>query len=131
MKNPNNKIIFLVILVIITAFSVFFVIALKLWQRTTVEDQQLSREKALNVIAALKPNMTRLQVYQVFIEHKWTSFGEEEDEIRLSTKPQPLATNWIIRLFFENDALVAIKFGSADNISQRPDDAPLDILFNR
>ena len=131
MKNSKNIITLLVILVIIAAFGVSSVIALRLWHRTTIEDQKLSREKALNVIAALKPNMTRMQVYQVFGERKWTSFAEEDDEIRLWTKPQPLATNWIIRLFFENDALVAIKFGSADNISQNPEDAPPDILFNR
>ena len=126
----KNKIKFLGVLALVVAVFVLSVLALKLWNWTTEDDQKISQEKALKVIQALEPRMTRDQVHQVFKEHRWTSYIEEDTEIRLWTKPQPLATNWTIRLCFENDALVAIRYGTADNISKRPKDAPPDMLFS-
>ena len=129
MENKQKRPRFIWIPIIVIIVPILFVLALKLWNWTTEDDQKISQEKALKVIQAIEPRMTRDQVHQVFKEHRWTSYIEEDTEIRLWTKPQPLATNWIIRLCFENDALVAIRYGTADNISQRPEDAPPDDIF--
>ena len=129
MKNFKDILKFIWIPIIVVIVSILSVLALKVWNWTTEADQKVSQEKALEVIQALEPRMTRDQAYQVFEELGWTSYTEESNEIRLWTKPQPLATNWIIRLCFENDSLVAIRYGTADNISQRPKDAPPDDIF--
>ena len=120
----------LIVLALVISVCLSFIFALKFWNWTTEADQKISQDRAIKVVEALEPRMTRDQVVQVLKEHRWTSYIEEDTEIRLWTRPQPLATNWTIRLCFENEALVAIKYGTADNISKRPKDAPPDMLFS-
>lgn len=130
MKKSRVRAKYLVLLVVIGC--ILAVLALKLLNLTTEKSQKQSRDSALSVVSVLKAKMSREDVYQVFEEYKWSSFADMgNDEVRMWTKPQPLATNWIIRLVFENDELMAIKFGTADNIYQRSEDAPSDILFQK
>lgn len=115
------------ILILSAIPCVLFVVGLRMWHETTAEDQKISREKVQNVVSDLRLGMTKLQVYAVFEKHHWTNFSEEEGEIRMYTKPQPLPTSWIIRLFFSRDELSAIKYVSVDDISHHPEDAPPDV----
>lgn len=129
MKNYKSKHGFYAILSIVGIVCISFILILNLWNTTTEREQKRSRTRVLEVVKALEANMSYEDVYQVFKEHKWSSFSEDNGVVNLWTKPQPLATNWIIRLLFEDGALVAIKFGTAEDVSKRPKDAPPDIIF--
>jgi len=127
MKNIHKKDFFVVLLLASLPFC--FIGILKLWQSTTEDEQRISREKLTKVTAKLKGGMSKAEVYEVFDDNNWTSFSEHGDEVWLSTKPQPLPTNWIVRLHFKDGKLAAIKYGTADNISKRPENAPPEQLF--
>ncbi|MCD6380651.1 hypothetical protein J7M07_09440 [bacterium] len=130
MQSFKGKFGFFIILIITVIACVLFALSLHLWHWTTEKDQKISQVNVLKIIAELEANMTKEQVCQLLKEHEWTSFRDKNGEIRLWTKPQPLPRNWIIRLLFDNNVLIAIKFGTADNISRRPKDAPPDIIFD-
>ena len=122
------KTLLFVILTLIV-FSVGFISALKLLNWSTMEDQKIARGKLIKITAELKPKMDKAEVYQVLDNHKWTAFSEQDNVIRLRTNPQPLPTDWKVRLFFIDNKLAAIKYGTADSILKSPKDAPPDRTF--
>ena len=120
-------ILYLFGIIVLIAICVLFVVGLRIWHKTTLHDQLESQEAAMKVVSDLRLGMTKSQVYAVFETYHWTFWGDEGGEIRMWTKPQPLPTNWIIRLKFDSDKLFAIKYALADNISKHPENAPADI----
>ena len=112
---------------LVITLCVLFVVSLRVLNRLTMPEQLKQREQLKMITSDLQLDMTRTQVLGVLRKHEWTSFNEMEDEIGLVTKPQPLPTNWMVRLFFKDDRLTTIKYCNADNISKRPEDAPPDI----
>jgi hypothetical protein len=123
----RKMILYLFGIIVLIAICVLFIVGLRIWHKTTLQDQLESQEAAMKVVSDLRLGMTKPQVYAVFETHHWTSWGDEGGEIRMCTKPQPLPTNWIIRLIFDGDKLSAIKYGLADNIFKHPENAPADI----
>jgi len=107
--------------------GVLFVVSLRIWNESTMEEQLKQREQLQLITTDLQLSMTEAQVLEVLGKHEWTSFAEMEDEIMLSTKPQLLATDWKVRLFLEDNRLTAIKYCNADNIEKGPDGAPSDV----
>ena len=116
------------IFLLVIAAGVLFVAMLRTWHRTTMDEQLNQREQLQLITSDLEPGMTKTDVLEVLNKQKWTSYEEIENEIRLWTKPQPLPTAWGVRLLFKNDKLTAVKYYNTDNISKRPEGAPLDVI---
>ena len=110
MKQRNiNRLLFGIPLLIVV-MGVLFVVSMRTWHGITMEEQLEQREQIKLIVPDLQLSMTKIQVLGVLRKHEWTSFYEMEDEIGLVTKPQPLPANWMVRLFFKDDRLTAIKY---------------------
>ena len=127
-KKALNRLHPFGIFLLVIAAGVLFVAMLRTWHRTTMDEQLNQREQLQLITSDLEPGMTKTDVLEVLNKQKWTSYEEIENEIRLWTKPQPLPTAWGVRLLFKNDKLTAVKYYNTDNISKRPEGAPLDVI---
>ena len=124
-KTPNRLLSFGIPLLVVFA-CVLFIVSLRIWNQRTMPEQIEQREQLKLITSDLQLDMSRTQVLEIIQKYKWTSFYEMENEIMLSTKPQLLATDWKVRLFFKDSRLAAIKYCNADNTERRPESAPPD-----
>ncbi|MHC4929362.1 MAG: hypothetical protein ACYTFU_06750 [Planctomycetota bacterium] len=130
MKRLNkDRSLFFGVPLLIVIMCVIFVASLRIWNKSTMPEQLRQGEQLKLITDDLKLDMSRTQTIEIIDKYKGSTIrvSEYEDEIWLHTKPQLLATDWKVRLFFNDNGLIAIKYCNADNTEKRPEGAPEDI----
>jgi len=125
----RNRLLLLGIFLSAIAFCILFGVSLRVLNQLTMPEQLRQREQLKLITADLELDMSRAQAIEIIDKYKRSTIrvSEDEDEIWLLTKPQLLATDWKVHLFFEKDQLTAVKWCSSDNNSERPKGASPDI----
>ena len=128
-KRNKDRLLSFSIPFLILSFFVMIPVSLRILNQLSMPEQLRQREQLKLITADLELDMSRDQVFEIINKHKWPlkRVSEDKNEIWLSTKPQLLATDWKVRLFFKDGHLNAIKYCNADNVSKHPDGAPPDI----
>jgi hypothetical protein len=88
------------------------------------QEREFWRDKTHDIAREFTVGMPKSQLKAILVKHEWTKVSEQEDGIRLWTPLELRATNWFITIKFDANGLSSVKYGTADNVSERPEGAP-------